>query len=200
MTATVTRKRAPAKGPATGTARLWTARDTDYSTPKERAAHGKQLRKEMPLAAHSEVARDPGRSDPVQLLDEQSADRVPELVPVRYGRMAVSPFTFYRGAARVMASDLAATPRSGLTVQLCGDAHLSNFGFFGSPERRLVFDINDFDETLPGPFEWDVKRLAASMEIAGRENGFSTKQRRAIVLAGVGGYRLAMREFARQPN
>src|SRR6185312_6408810 len=150
MTATVSRKRTPTPAPriSVGTARLWTARDADYPTPKERAAHGKAMRKDVPLAALAQVARDPSRSDPVRLLDEQSAARLQELVPVRYGRMAVSPFTFYRGAARVMASDLAATPNSGLTVQLCGDAHLSNFGFFGSPERRLVFDINDFDETL----------------------------------------------------
>src|SRR6476646_7349332 len=183
MTATVPRKRAPARRPATGTAKLWTARDAKFPTPKERAAHGKQLRKDMSLAAHAEVARDPGRSDPVKLLDEQSADRVPELVPVRYGRMAVSPFTFYRGAARVMASDLSAVAHSDLTVQLCGDAHLSNFGFFGSPERRLVFDINDFDETRPGPFEWDVKRLAASLVVAGRASNFARKKTRDLAVA-----------------
>jgi len=121
-------------------------------------------------------------------------------VPIRYGRMLVSPFTFYRGAALIMAADLAATPSSGLRAQLCGDAHLSNFGVFASPERSLVFDLNDFDETLPGPFEWDVKRLAASLEVAGRDNGFSTKQRRSVVLASVTGYRAAMRAFAAQPN
>ena len=121
---------------------------------------------------------------------------MPELVPVRWGRMMVSPFTYYRGAALPMASDLATTPVSGLTVQACGDAHLSNFGVFGSAERNLVFDVNDFDETLPGPWEWDVKRLAASMEVAARSNGFSDKQRRKIVAGTVAGYRQAMRDFA----
>ena len=124
---------------------------------------------------------------------------MPELVPVRHGRMLVSPFTFYRGAALPMAADLATTPTSGLRVQLCGDAHLSNFGAFASPERRLVFDVNDFDETLPGPFEWDVKRLAASLAVAGRDNGFPAKARRKIVLAAAEGYRTAMRAFAQQP-
>ena len=121
------------------------------------------------------------RSDPVELLEEQARTRVPELVPIRHGRMLVSPFTYYRGAALAMASDLAATPDSGVTVQLCGDAHLSNFGIFGSPERHLFFDVNDFDETAPGPWEWDVKRLAVSLEIAGRENGFTKKERSRIV-------------------
>ena len=121
---------------------------------------------------------------------------MPELVPIRYGRMLVSPFTFYRGAALIMAADLASTPSSGLRAQLCGDAHLSNFGLFASPERRLVFDLNDFDETLPGPWEWDVKRLAVSMEVAGRDNNYSDKQRRAIVMETVAGYREAMRGFA----
>ena len=124
--------------------------------------------------------------------------RVPELVPIRHGRMLVSPFTFYRGAALPMAADLAATPVSGLRVQLCGDAHLSNFGAFASPERSLVFDVNDFDETLPGPFEWDVKRLAASLAVAGRDNGFPAKDRRKMVLAAAEGYRTAMRGFAQQ--
>jgi uncharacterized protein (DUF2252 family) len=140
------------------------------------------------------------RADPVSLLERQAQSRVPDLVPVRYGRMLVSPFTFFRGAALPMASDLARTPVSGLRVQACGDAHLSNFGIFGSPERRLMFDVNDFDETLPGPWEWDVKRLAASMEVAGRENGLTRKQRRAVVLATVGRYREAMREFAGYSN
>ena len=124
---------------------------------------------------------------------------MPELVPVRHGRMLVSAFTFYRGAALPMAADLASTPASGLRVQLCGDAHLSNFGAFASPERRLVFDVNDFDETLPGPFEWDVKRLAASLAVAGRDNGFPAKARRKIALAAAEGYRTAMRGFAAQP-
>lgn len=139
-------------------------------------------------------------TDPVALLDAQSAARVPELVPVRYGRMLVSPFTFYRGAAAVMAHDLGSAPHSGLTTQLCGDAHLSNFGLFASPERRLVFDLNDFDETHPGPFEWDIKRLAASLEVAGLNNGFTKKQRRAVVLTGVESYRTTMREFAAMTN
>ena len=134
------------------------------------------------------------------MLDEQSASRVPELVPIRYGRMLVSPFTFYRGAARLMAHDLASTPNAGLTVQLCGDAHLSNFGGFASPDRALVFDLNDFDETLAGPFEWDVKRLAASFEIGGRDRGFDDAERRESVLAAVRAYRKAMREFALMRN
>ena len=136
------------------------------------------------------------RADPVELLERQAKTRVPELVPIRYGRMLVSPFTFYRGAAMIMAHDLAATPRSGLTVQCCGDAHLSNFGVFASPERRLMFDVNDFDETLPGPWEWDVKRLAVSMLIAARSNGFRGKEQDRIVLDTVGRYRTAMAEFA----
>lgn len=134
------------------------------------------------------------------LLEQQAATRVPELVPIRYGRMLVSPFTFYRGAALIMAADLAATARSGLNVQVCGDAHLSNFGVFASPERQLMFDINDFDETLPGPWEWDVKRLAASFEIAGRDRGFTEAQRREIVLAGAAEYRLRMRQAAEMGN
>jgi uncharacterized protein (DUF2252 family) len=153
----------------------------------------------MPLAAHAEVVRTE-TTDPVGLLESQSQARVPELVPVRYGRMLVSPFTFYRGAALIMAEDLGAGPRTGLVTQLCGDAHLSNFGVFASPERRLVFDLNDFDETHPGPFEWDVKRLAASLEIAGRNNGFSLKQRRAVVLGATRAYRTTMRDLAAKTN
>ena len=140
------------------------------------------------------------RRDPVVLLDASTPQRVPELVPIRYGRMLVSPFTFYRGAALIMASDLAATPRSGLTVQCCGDAHLSNFGVFASPERRLVFDVNDFDETLPGPWEWDVKRLAVSMLIAARDNNFAVRDQEQIVLDTVEEYRTAMRGFAAMKN
>jgi uncharacterized protein (DUF2252 family) len=140
------------------------------------------------------------RQDPIDLLERQAASRVAELVPIRYARMISSPFAFFRGAALVMASDLARTPTSGFRVQLCGDAHLSNFGLFASPERQLVFDINDFDETLPGPWEWDVKRLAASLEIAGRGNDFAEAQNRAIVVAAVGEYRRAMRDFAGQNN
>jgi hypothetical protein len=133
---------------------------------------------------------------PIAVLRAQDTSRVIELVPIRYGRMAVSPFTFFRGAAAVMAADLAGTPVSGHVVQLCGDAHLSNFGFFASPERRLVFDLNDFDETLPGPWEWDVKRLAVSVEIAGRDRGFGDGDRTAAVRAVGRGYRRAMRRFA----
>ena len=140
------------------------------------------------------------RSDPIELLEAQAQTRVPELVPIRYGRMLVSPFTFYRGAAKIMASDLATTPNSGLTVQCCGDAHLSNFGVFASPERRLVFDINDFDETLPGPWEWDVKRLAVSMLSAARDDGFGPKDQDQIVLETVAQYRAAMRNFAGMSN
>jgi len=134
-----------------------------HLTPAERAARGAQARAEVPRESHADFKVPASRPDPITLLDEQAKTRVPELVPIRWGRMMVSPFTYYRGAALPMASDLAATPVSGLTVQACGDAHLSNFGVFGSAERRLVFDVNDFDETLPGPWEWDVKRLAASM-------------------------------------
>jgi len=151
-----------------------------------------------PLDSHAEF-RPAGPRDPVGLLLGQAESRVPELVPVRHGRMLVSPFTFYRGAALPMAADLATTPASGLRVQLCGDAHLSNFGAFASPERRLVFDVNDFDETLPGPFEWDLKRLAASLAVAGRDNGFTARARRKVVLAAAEGYRTAMRGFAEQP-
>ena len=162
----------------------------------ERMARGKAARAEVPRASHAVFEPSPTRADPVELLERQAQTRVPELVPIRYGRMLVSPFTFYRGAAMIMANDLAATPRSGLTVQCSGDAHLSNFGVFASPERRLVFDVNDFDETLPGPWEWDVKRLAASMLIAARDNGFRAKEQDRIVLDTVGRYRTAMAEFA----
>ena len=137
-------------------------------SPAERAAKGKAARADVPRQSHAAFDPPSDRPDPIGLLEEQAKSRVPELVPVRWGRMMVSPFTYYRGAALPMASDLAGTPVSGLAVQACGDAHLSNFGIFGSAERRLVFDVNDFDETLPGPWEWDVKRLAASMEVAAR--------------------------------
>ena len=165
-------------------------------TLADRVARGKAARTEAPRSSHGKWEPAADRPDPVALLQEQAVSRVPELVPIRYGRMLVSPGTFYRGAALIMASDLAATPRSGVTVQLCGDAHLSNFGVFGSPERQLMFDINDFDETLPGPWEWDVKRLAASFEIAGRDLGFAAADRRAVVMAGVREYRERMREAA----
>ena len=164
----------------------------------DREARGKDARAAAPLESQAEFGPDKSR-DPVGLLLEQDKSRVQDLVPIRHGRMLVSPFTFYRGAALPMAADLATTPASGLRVQLCGDAHLANFGAFASPARRLVFDVNDFDETLPGPFEWDVKRLAASLAVAGRANGFSAKARRKVVLAGVERYRTAMREFAGQP-
>jgi hypothetical protein len=148
----------------------------------------------VPRERHAEF--EPGPQDPVSLLEEQARSRVRELVPVRYARMLVSPFSYYRGAALPMAGDLAGTPVTGIVVQACGDAHLANFGLFGTPERNLVFDVNDFDETAPGPWEWDVKRLAASLEVAGRENGYSRKQRRMIVRGCVSRYRKAMREFA----
>ncbi len=166
----------------------------------ERIARGKAARNEVPRAGHAVFEPLSSRADPVELLERQAKTRVPELVPIRYGRMLVSPFTFYRGAAAIMANDLGATPRSGLTVQCCGDAHLSNFGVFASPERRLVFDVNDFDETLPGPWEWDVKRLAASMLIAARDNGFRAKHQERIVLDTVGRYRKAMASFAGMKN
>src|SRR5947209_3250553 len=166
----------------------------------ERIARGKAARKEVPRASHAVFEPAPGRGDPVELLERQARTRVPDLVPIRYGRMLVSPFTFYRGAALIMAHDLAPTPRSGLTVQCCGDAHLSNFGVFASPERALVFDVNDFDETLSGPWEWDVKRLAVSMLIAARSNGFKAKEQDQIVLDTVARYRTAMAEFAGMNN
>ena len=148
-----------------------------HLTPGERAARGKAARAVAPRSGQGEWEPASDRRDPVELLEEQAASRVPELVPIRYGRMLVSPFTFFRGAAYPMAADLAGAPRTGLEVQLCGDAHLSNFGAFAGPDRRLVFSINDFDETLPGPFEWDVKRLVASFAVAGRDRGFDAKQR-----------------------
>ena len=169
-------------------------------TPEERVARGRAARSESPRRSHGRWEPAAGRPDPVALLEEQAATRVPELVPLRYGRMLVSPFTFYRGAALVMASDLAATPSSGLTAQICGDAHLSNFGVFDSPERQLMFDINDFDETLPGPWDWDVKRLAASFEIAGRDRGFAADDRRTVVAAGVAEYRVRMQQMAAARN
>ena len=162
----------------------------------DRQAMGVQARVRAPLTAHAEWAPGPDRPDPVSLLEEQNTTREPDLVPVRHGRMMVSPFTFYRGAAKIMATDLAGTPTAGLNSQLCGDAHLSNFGVFASPERRLLFDLNDFDETLPGPFEYDVKRMAASFTIAGRNNGFSTAEATAVTFAAVRAYREAMAQFA----
>jgi uncharacterized protein (DUF2252 family) len=162
----------------------------------DRRARGEQARDRTPLSSHQRWVPAPDRSDPVALLQEQDASREPDLVPVRHGRMLVSPFTFYRGAAKIMAEDLKDTPTAGLDAQLCGDAHLSNFGAFGSPERRLLFDLNDFDETLPGPFEYDVKRMAASFTIAGRNNGFTKADTRAVTLEGAKAYREAMAGFA----
>jgi len=181
-----------------------TASDTASAVPHlsvaERAARGKAARADAPRSSHAEFEPAPHRPDPVELLERQAQTRVPELVPIRYGRMLVSPFAFYRGGALIMAGDLAPTPRSGLGVQCCGDAHLSNFGVFASPERRLVFDVNDFDETLPGPWEWDVKRLAASTLIAARENGFPVKHQDQAVLDTVEEYRTAMARFAAMKN
>ena len=170
------------------------------SSPAERAAFGKTVRSLVPREEHAAFDLSADRRDPIDLLEDQAQTRLEDLVPVRYGRMAASPFAYFRGAALPMASELAATPVTGLPVQACGDAHLSNFGAFGTPERRLVFDINDFDETLPAPWEWDVKRLVASIEIAARENGFPSRQRRRIVLAAAGRYRESMREFAGLSN
>jgi uncharacterized protein (DUF2252 family) len=164
--------------------------------PAERAARGKAARRAVPREGHATFGPAADRPDPVAQLQQQAAGRLAELIPIRYGRMLASPLAFLRGAALLMATDLAGTPVSGLTVQACGDAHLANFGIFASPERRLVFDINDFDETLPAPWEWDVKRLAASLEVAGRGSGFTLRQRRAVVLAAAGQYRLAMRRLA----
>ncbi len=165
-------------------------------TPDQRAAAGRAARNEVSRSSQATWQAPPDRADLVEILAAQAESRVQDLIPIRYGRMLVSPFTFFRGAAAVMAADLAATPTSGLRVQLCGDAHLSNFGGFASPERELVFDINDFDETAPGSFEWDLKRLAASVEIAGRERGFDDRRRQAAVIATVSEYRGAMRRFA----
>jgi uncharacterized protein (DUF2252 family) len=166
----------------------------------ERAASGRAARSEARRSSHAAWEPPEDRADPVAILERQAASRVPELVPIRYGRMSASPFAFFRGAAAVMSADLATTPVSGLRVQACGDAHLSNFGAFAAPDRRLVFDLNDFDESLPGPWEWDLKRLAASFAIAGRENGFKRKERGAAVLEAARSYRDSMRAFASQGN
>jgi len=165
-------------------------------TPSERAARGREARRRTPRSSHAVWKPRPDRPDPVDLLESQAAGRVPDLVPLRYGRMLSSPFAFYRGGALLMAADLAGAPTSGLTAQICGDAHLMNFGLFESPERHVLFDINDFDETLPGPWEWDVKRLAVGFEIAGRTRGLRASTRRAVVVACVRSYREAMLEFA----
>ncbi len=173
-----------------------TGSEVDHLEADERVALGKAARVTVPRSAQGAWEPAADRPDPVALLESQAATRVQELVPIRYGRMLVSPFTFYRGAALIMASDLSKTPRSGINVQACGDAHLSNFGVFASAERSLVFDLNDFDETLPGPWEWDLKRLAASLAIAGRDRGFSDKERADIVLETAGAYRTEMAKLA----
>ena len=166
----------------------------------ERKARGLEAREQTPPSGHTRWRPAAGRPDPVALLEEQNTTREQDLVPVRHGRMMASPFTFYRGAAKIMATDLKDTPVAGLQAQLCGDAHLSNFGAFASPERRLLFDVNDFDETLPGPIEYDVKRMAASFTIAGRNNGFSKADTRAATMASVRAYREAMASFAQMPT
>jgi uncharacterized protein (DUF2252 family) len=175
-------------------------RRINHPSLDERLDQGRTARDRTPPSSHAGWSPAADRPDPVGLLEDQDRTREPDLVPVRHGRMMVSPFTFYRGAARIMAADLAGTPVAGLGVQLCGDAHLSNFGVFASPERRLLFDLNDFDETLPGPFEWDVKRMAASFMIAARNNGFSKADARAATQASVMAYREAMADFARMPT
>ncbi|MGI9242701.1 MAG: DUF2252 family protein, partial [Verrucomicrobiales bacterium] len=157
--------------------------------PQARFDAGRSQRDSVPLESHAELSRDPGRADPLAILSGQDASRVPELIPLRYGRMSRSPFTFLRGAAEVMASDLAAGPATGLGVELCGDAHLGNFRWFRAPDRQLVFDLNDFDETLPGPFEWDLKRLAASITVAGRHNGLSKSKCRTATRTAAQQYR-----------
>jgi uncharacterized protein (DUF2252 family) len=194
------RRRADGAKRSTAGSRKTAAPAVPHLSVAERVTRGKAARSEVPRSSHGVFEPSSTRADPVELLERQAKSRVPELVPIRYGRMLVSPFTFYRGAAMIMAGDLAGTPRSGLTVQCCGDAHLSNFGVFASPERRLVFDVNDFDETLPGPWEWDLKRLAVSMLIAARDNGYRAKEQDRIVLDTVGRYRTAMAEFAGMNN
>ncbi len=167
---------------------------------EQRAAIGRAARAAVPRRSHAEWSAAPDRRDPVELLEQQATTRVPELVPLRYGRMLVSPFTFYRGAAFLMAADLAAVPRTHLTTQLCGDAHLSNFGAYAAPDRQLVFDVNDFDETLPGPFEWDLKRLVASFAVAGRHRGFSAEQRGIVNTTVSRAYREAIAGYAEKGN
>jgi uncharacterized protein (DUF2252 family) len=167
-----------------------------HTNVEDRQAIGEQAREQTPLSSQADWEPAAERPDPVELLIEQNATREADLVPVRHGRMTVSPFTFYRGAAKVMASDLATTPMAGLVVQLCGDAHLSNFGGFASPERQLLFGLNDFDETLPGPFEYDLKRMAASFTIAARNNGFTPADARAVTVEAVKAYRSGIAEFA----
>src|ERR1700712_736333 len=171
-------------------------RPIPHPSVSERMSSGQTAREQIPPSRHAGWLPAANRADPVGLLVAQNLTRAQDLVPIRHGRMMLSPFTFYRGAAKIMAEDLALTPTSGLTVQLCGDAHLSNFGAFASPERRLMFDLNDFDETLPGPFEYDVKRLAASFTVAARNNGYSAADTSAATAASVAAYREAMAQFA----
>jgi len=177
-----------------------TTKKVVHMSPKERAALGKEARARVPRSSQATFEASSSRPDPVSLLERQATTRVPELVPIRYGRMLVSPFTFFRGAALVMASDLATTPRSGLMTQVCGDAHLSNFGLFASPERAMMFDVNDFDETLPGPWEWDLKRLAASVVIAGRDQKFSKKECATAARKVGSTYREEMHHLAESSN
>ncbi|MFN8125315.1 MAG: DUF2252 domain-containing protein [Candidatus Nanopelagicales bacterium] len=171
-----------------------------YDTVEERAQRGKNARKRVPRADQAQYDPPADRPDPIALLEEQAATRVPDLVPIRYGRMVESAFPFYRGAALIMASDLSTTPDSGLTVQACGDAHLANFGAFGSPERDLVFDTNDFDETNPGPWEWDLKRLVTSLEVAARSRGFDDAVRKNLLVSTTQQYRQSMATFAGMTN
>ncbi len=168
----------------------------DLTSRAERYAAGKALRSNAPRSSHGEWVPDPERPDPISLLEESNKTRLEQLVPIRYGRMSMSPFAFFRGSADIMASDLAKTPVSGIQAQICGDAHLSNFGVYASPERRQVFDVNDFDETLAGPWEWDVKRLAASVVVAGRQNGYTARESRQAVVRCVQRYRESMQQFA----
>src|SRR6266700_289792 len=170
--------------------------DVSLTSRAERSAAGKALRSKTPRSSHAAWSPDPERPDPISLLEEANKTRVEPLVPIRFGRMSLSPFAFYRGSADLMAHDLATTPISGIKAQLCGDAHLSNFGVYASPERRQVFDLNDFDETLPGPWEWDVKRLAASVVLAGRQNGYSPRDSKQAVLRCLQRYRESMGQFA----
>lgn len=187
-------------GPAGRRRRPAVLPEVTHLSRAERVEIGRQARSHVPRSGHADLDMGSDRPDPIDLLEEQARSRVPELVPIRYGRMLESEFAFFRGAALVMASDLSRTPVTGINAQLCGDAHLSNFGLFASPERRVVFDINDFDETLPGPWEWDLKRLATSFEVAGRENGLPARTRRPIVERVVRSYRNAMAAFATHSN
>src|SRR5512135_1998399 len=170
--------------------------DRRLTSRAERYATGKALRGKAPRTSHAEWVPDPERPDPSSLLEQANSTRLEQLVPIRYGRMSMSPFAFYRGSADIMAYDLAKTPVSGIQAQLCGDAHLSNFGVYASPERRQVFDVNDFDETLAGPWEWDVKRLAASVVLASRQNSYSAQDSKQAVVRCMQRYRESMQQFA----